>query len=266
MTAVRKLPLSSSAKIPKERGPLEHLALATRSASPLVRERHARLGLAAKRRISSDTQALLLRQLSAALYEQDRMAEAWDACRQALAAAKKSAALEDMLDVYYQDAARSALALSRENSRYHEHAITKLRLAAQVCPKDRRAFHLWSLGNVYFFAQRYAEAIATLAEAARPFGSSNALYEANLVLAKIAGGELVEDVSSVFQKLAGTPAAKGHGAFVLGHLAYAAGNFPVARRYLAHFVARNASPVKLLSLADELSMTESTLAKMRPTA
>ena len=65
-------------------------------------------------------------------------------------------------------------------------------------------------------------------------------------------------------ELAQAPCGQGYGRFVLGHLAYAAGAWPVARRYLDAFVKRTESGRVALGIAleGELRMARATLSKM----
>jgi len=68
----------------------------------------------------------------------------------------------------------------------------------------------------------------------------------------------------VIDELASAPCGQGYGRFVLGHLAYAAGEWLAARRYLEAFVTRTQSsrgPLAI-ALAPEMEMARSTLAKM----
>jgi len=82
---------------------------------------------------------------------------------------------------------------------------------------------------------------------------------------RIAAGESVEDLQSMIDDLASAPCGRGYGRFVLGHLAYAAGERAAARRFLEAFVrgAETAERSELqTALAGELEMSRATLAKM----
>jgi tetratricopeptide (TPR) repeat protein len=161
--------------------------------------------------------------------------------------------------VVHQDAARAALAAGDVDE-----AVSHLRRAARRGPASRRPFHLWTLGSVLFLAQRYDEATAALERAVRWGTRDRPLYKAHLALVRIAAGEVLPDLQSTIDDLAAAPCGQGYGRFVLGHLAYAAGVWPVARRYLDAFVRRTRSsrPVLAIALAAELSMARSTLSKM----
>ena len=81
----------------------------------------------------------------------------------------------------------------------------------------------------------------------------------------MASGERVADLQETITALAEAPCGQGYGRFILGHLAYAAGQWPAARRYLEAFVKRTqGSRVAMeIALEGELHMTRATLGKMR---
>ena len=69
---------------------------------------------------------------------------------------------------------------------------------------------------------------------------------------------MIDDLSSA-------PCGHGYGRFVLGHLAYAAGEWEAAPRFLEAFVRgtqTHENPTIGTSLAGEIAMTRATLAKM----
>jgi len=225
---------------------------ATAARTPAARARWARKGLASRQPLDKTTQAMLLRQLSLALYEQRRFDRARDAALQALE-------LGVLTDVLHQDAARAALAAENVDA-----AVAHLRVAARVGPASRRPFHLWTLGSLLFLRHRYAEAAAALARAVRWGTRDKPLYRGHLALVRIAAGERVEGLQSTIDELASAPCGQGYGRFVLGHLAYASGAWDTARRYLEAFLRRTqgARPAIELALAGEIEMTRATLAKM----
>jgi tetratricopeptide (TPR) repeat protein len=216
-----------------------------------MRARYARQGLAAAS-LDRTTQAMLLRQLYLSQFEARRFRHAHDLAMQAVE-------LGVLPDVLYQDAARAALADGDL-----ELAIADLRMAARQGPASRRAFHFWTLGSTLFLARRYDEAIAALARASRWGTTDKPLYRAHLALAKIAGGDGVSHLQETIDALAQAPCGQGYGRFVLGHLAYAAGEWPAARKYLDAFVKRTESGRAALGIAleGELRMARATLAKM----
>ncbi|HEY6463488.1 MAG TPA: tetratricopeptide repeat protein, partial [Polyangiaceae bacterium] len=122
----------------------------------------------------------------------------------------------------------------------------------------------WTLGSVLFLVHRYAEATAALARAARWGTRDKPLYRAHLALVRLATGEHVDDLQATIDQLAAAPCGQGYGRFVLGHLAYAAGAWPAARRYLEAFVRRTdaSRPSLAIALEAELRMARATLAKM----
>ncbi|MGA7118528.1 MAG: tetratricopeptide repeat protein [Polyangiaceae bacterium] len=220
--------------------------------SPAARGRWARQGLAARIGLDNTTKAMLLRQLCLAHYETGRFSKAHTVALQALE-------LEVLCDVLHQDAARAALGEGDAKS-----ALSHLRRAARRAPPSRRAFHLWTLGSVLFLLHRYAEAAAVLARAVRWGTHDKPLYRAHLALVRIALGEPVEDLQAVIDDLGSAPCGQGYGRFVLGHLAYAAGKWSAARRYLLAFVRRTeaARPALAMALRGELQMARATLGKM----
>jgi tetratricopeptide (TPR) repeat protein len=233
--------------------PEELLRKALRARSPTARARWARQGLATRAPLDKTTQAMLLRQLYLSHFELRRFRPAHEIARQALE-------LGVLVDVFRQDAARAALAAGDVDA-----AISHLRLAARRGPPSRRPFHLWTLGSVLFLVHRYAEASAALERAARWGTRDKPLYRAHLALVRIATGERVADLQSMIDELSRAPCGRGYGRFVLGHLAYAAGEFGPARRFLEAFIrGTQTHPNTLIgtSLAGEIAMTNATLAKM----
>jgi len=213
---------------------------------------YARRGLASKGPLDRTTHAMLLRQLYLSLFEGRRF-------RQAHVVALQALELDVLADVLNQDAARAALADGDLES-----ALGHLRAAARRGPASRRPFHLWTLGSALFLAQRYDEATAALSRAARWGTTDKPLYRAHLALAKIAAGEHVTDLQELITHLAEAPCGQGYGRFVLGHLAYAAGEWSAAKRYLEAFLKRTTAsrPALGIALEGEVRMTKATLAKM----
>ncbi len=197
---------------------------------------------------------MLLRQLYLAYFEAERFDAALETVESALE-------LEILPDVLHQDAARAALA-----SGQLEEAVSHLRAAARRGPASRRPFHLWTLGSVLFLAHRYDESVSALQRAVRWGTRDKPLYRAHLALARISAGERVNDLQGTIDELATAPCGQGYGRFVLGHLAYAAGEFGVAKRYLDAFVRRTeaARAAMAIALAGEVRMAKATLAKMAP--
>ncbi len=217
-----------------------------------ARARWARKGLALRGPLDRTTQAMLLRQLYLSLYESRRFEQAREVALQAIE-------LRVLPDVLQQDAARAALGAGDVDA-----AIAHLRVAARRGPASRRPFHLWTLGSALFLAQRYVEAIAVLERAVRWGTRDRPLYRAHLALVRLAAGEAVSDLQETIDELAAAPCGQGYGRFVLGHLAYAAGAWPAARRYLGAFVARTdaSRPATAIALEGELELARATLAKM----
>lgn len=236
--------------------PEDMLKKAMTAKSPTARARFAKQGLATRAALDRTVQAMLLRQLYLAHFETKRFTAALEIAESALE-------LDVLPDVLHQDAARAALAQGELDG-----AIAHLRAAARRGPASRRPFHLWTLGSVLFLAHRYHESSAALERAVRWGTRDKPLYRAHLALSRIAGGErlVASSVQSAIDDLASAPCGQGYGRFVLGHLAYAAGEFGAARRYLDAFVKRTeaARTAMGIALAGELKMAKATLAKMAP--
>jgi tetratricopeptide (TPR) repeat protein len=230
----------------------EWLKRAMQARSSSERMKSARLGLATKGMLDKTTQAMLLRQLYLALFEDLAFKEAYEVAVQACE-------LGVLADVLMQDASRAALA-----NHDLEAALKHLRGAARNGPASRKPFHQWTLGSILFLAQRYDESIRALSQASRWGTRDKPLYRAHLALAKIAAGQRADNVSEIFRELAEAPCGQGYGRFILGHLAYAANERAVAKRYLESFVKRTkaAPSLQAIALKGELQMSEATLAKM----
>jgi tetratricopeptide (TPR) repeat protein len=236
----------------RSEGPEAWLEKAIAARSPRTRAMYAKKGLAWSGPIERTTHAMLLRQLYLSLFEGRRFREAHEIASQALA-------LGVLPDVLNQDAARAALADGDL-----ETALGHLRAAARRGPASRRPFHLWTLGSTLFLAQRYEEAASALSRAARWGTKDKPLYRAHLALARVAGGGAIEDLQETITQLAEAPCGQGYGRFILGHLAYAAGEWAAAKRYLEAFLKRTDSsrPALGIALEGDMRMTRATLAKM----
>lgn len=219
-----------------------------------TRAMYAKRGLAARASLDRTTHAMLLRQLYLSLYEGRHFEKAHTVALQALE-------LDVLPDVLNQDAARAALANGDLDA-----ALAHLRAAARRGPASRRPFHLWTLGSTLFLAHRYAEATAALHRAARWGTRDRPLYRAHLALSRIASGESLRahDLQETINALAEAPCGQGYGRFVLGHLAYAAGEWSAARRYLEAFVKRThaSRPALGIALEGEVRMALATLQKI----
>ncbi|HEX3771823.1 MAG TPA: tetratricopeptide repeat protein [Polyangiaceae bacterium] len=243
----------AKAAVPRTSLPEDFLRKAMGARSPDARARWALQGLATRAPLDRTTQAMLLRQLYLSHYERGQFDAAHDVARQALD-------LGVLVDVFRQDASRAALAAGDIDA-----AVVHLRLAARRGPVSRRPFHQWTLGSVLFLAHRYDEATAALARAARWGTRDKPLYRAHLALVRLAAGDQVADLPATIEELAAAPCGRGYGRFVLGHLAYAAGEVDAARRFLEAFVrgaATSDRPELQTALSGELAMARATLAKM----
>ena len=241
------MPAKQAAALPEE-----CLRKAMEAPSARSRAIYARRGLASRSTLDRTTHAMLLRQLYLSLYEGRRFDKAHAIAMQALE-------LGVLPDVLNQDAARAALANGDLDA-----ALNHLRAAARRGPASRRPFHLWTLGSTLFLAQRYDEAAAALNRAVRWGTKDKPLYRAHLALSRVAAGERLSDLQDTITALAEAPCGQGYGRFVLGHLAYAAGEWSAAKRYLEAFLKRTSisRPALGIALEGEVRMSRATLAKM----
>jgi len=236
----------------KEQAPEDYLRKAMAAKTPRSRGLLAKKGLAHRGALDRTTHAMLLRQLYLALFESRKFSAAHTIAVQALE-------LDVLPDVLNQDAARAALAAGDV-----DRALAHLRAAARRAPASRRPFHWWTLGSTLYLAQRYVEASAALSRAARWGTKDKPLYRGHLSLAKLASGDEPGDLHDLMATLEEAPCGQGYGRFVLGHLAFAAGEWTAARKYLEAFVRRTTDARVAMSIAleGELKMARATLAKM----
>lgn len=232
--------------------PEDILQRAIAATTPGSRRFWARRGLSLRSALDRTTQALLLRQLYLAYYEDRRFDKASQISEQLVA-------LDVLPDVAQQDAARAKQALGDIDG-----AARHLRLAARVSPPNRRAFHYWTLGSLYYLAHRYDEAIAALTRAARWGTTDKPLYQGHLALARCAEGKPVEDLDAVIDRLADAPSAQGYGRFVLGLLLVHANRPTEARRHLEAFIRRTVAGRAAMAIAldGEVAHARETLAAL----
>jgi tetratricopeptide (TPR) repeat protein len=204
----------------------------------------ARRGLAMRGPLDRTTQSMLLRQLYLSHYEGRRF-------EQALAAAHQLLELGILRDVAYQDAARAMQAMGDIDG-----AAGQLRLAARVSPANRKAFHWWTLGSIYFLARRYDEATSALERASRWGTTDRPLYQAHLAVVECARGNRCAELPALMERLAEVPAGQGYGRFVLGQMAFYGGRRDEAKRYLTAFVRRSTTGRTALSIALEGEIAE----------
>jgi tetratricopeptide (TPR) repeat protein len=230
----------------------ELLSRAMRAKTPRSRGIWARRGLALKSALDRTTHSMLLRQLYLAHYEQRHFADALEAALQSLE-------LNVLPDVAHQDAARAHQALGDIDE-----AAGHLRLAARVSPPNRRPFHWWTLGSLFFLAGRYDEAIGAMSRASRWGTTDKPLYQGHLAVVQCASGKQVPDLGILIERLAEVPAGQGYGRFVLGQMAYYGRRFDEARRYLEAFVRRTSTGRRVLAIAldGELAVAKQTLANL----
>ncbi|MCK6592745.1 MAG: tetratricopeptide repeat protein [Polyangiaceae bacterium] len=232
--------------------PEDMLQRAMTAETPRARAMWARRGLAKPESLDPTTQAMLLRQLYLTYYETRRF-------KDAVVVAEQAATLDVLPDVAHQDVARAKQALGDIDG-----AAGHLRLAARVGPANRRAFHWWTLGSLYFLAGRYSQAVSALQRAARWGTTDKPLYQGHLGVVRCASGQRVTDLQELSDRLAEVPAGQGYGRFILGQLAYYDGRFTEARRYLEAFVRRTSSgrAATAIALSGELDAARKLLAAL----
>jgi len=204
------------------------LRKATLAESSGARAKYATRGLAAAGD-DRTLRALLLRQLYLSHMEAERFEKASEVARDIVE-------LGVMPDVACQDLARAYLGLGRQRE-----AIDELRRASRLGPASRRAFHLWTLGTVSYFAGDYAGAARAFERAVRWGTTARPLYQAQLLLARRELGVTPRKRPNLVEArraLEEAPCGQGYGRFVLGELAHRQGDWPAAREYLEEFVGR----------------------------
>jgi tetratricopeptide (TPR) repeat protein len=229
----------------------ELLTRALKAQTPRGRALWARRGLALGGSLDPTMQAMLLRQLYLAHFEERRFDRARKVAEQALS-------LDVLVDVVRQDAARACQAAGDIAA-----AAAHLRLAARCAPPNRRAFHWWTLGGLFYLAGRYDEAVSVLDRAVRWGTKDKPLFEGHRALARCARGDAVGGLSGLVEQLNEVPAGQGYGRFVLGMLAFYDHRWDDARRYLEAFVARTSAgrPALAIALEGELAVARRTLAQ-----
>jgi tetratricopeptide (TPR) repeat protein len=228
----------------------EMLRRALLAPTPRSRALWARRGLSLRGPLDRTTQSMLLRQLYLAYFETRRFEKAIEISEQLVA-------LGVLRDVAHQDAARAKQAQGDI-----EGAVQHLRLAARAGPANRRAFHWWTLGSVYYLARRYDEAIGALKRAARWGTRDKPLYQGHLAVAQCENGMDVHGLGTLITRLSEVPAGQGYGRFVLGQMAYFDRRWDEAKKYLESFVQRSSSgrAAVAIALEGELEVARKTLA------
>ncbi len=233
-------------------GPDEWLARAVAAESAEERRSCAEEGLASSAVSDADTEALLWRELYLADFALGEYSNA-------LQSAVRGADCGEMVDVFFQDAANAALAMGKPSL-----ALNYLGRATSTAPLRRRGFHLWSRGALHYVLGNLPRASFDLRRAVRSAPENDPLALAHLALVEVSRGNEVESLSEIVKALLDSPARDGYGRFVLGHLAYAAGDKRASSRYLsafADYVSGTDGPTRA-HLAGELAMTRATLAKL----
>lgn len=233
----------------------DYLARALRAKDATERRALAEAGLVRLDQEDDDDpemEALLLRQLYLAELEEGDTAAA-------LTTAEEMIDLAALGDIARQDAARAAAALGAVDV-----AAGHLRIAAEICPPERRAFHLATLGALLRFTGRVAEAVPVFEDAADCAKKDRWLYLGQWALAeKAAGREPTWNLTDLRRGLESGESQKGYALWVLGELCAVLGDEQAGTQYLKRFLGRleGAPRAKALSLAGEVAHVKGLLAR-----
>jgi tetratricopeptide (TPR) repeat protein len=184
-----------------------------------------------------ELQGLLLRQVYLADIE-----EGHDL--QALQIASEMIELGTLGEIARQDAARAAL-----GAQDIEAAIGHLRVATQVCPPERRAFHYGHLGALLRFDGQAEEAAQAFEKALRWANTHHLLYQAQRALALVAAGAPSDDLDTLRTQLESQEDRPAYSLWVLGELCLLLGDLETGRSYLRLFLARQEGAPRAKSLA-----------------
>lgn len=179
---------------------------------------------------------MLLRQLYLSHMEGERFEDALEAAREAYP-------LSEMPDVVCQDIARALLGSGKEAA-----AAVEMTRASRLGPPSRRAFHLWTLGSLYFLRGEYQLSASVFERAVRWGTTARPLYQAQLTLARRALGEPSVRLEEVQEQLEAAPCGQGYGRFVRGEIAFHLGQHSAARELLSSFVEGTRSGRKALQV------------------
>lgn len=187
--------------------------------------------------------ALLLRQKYLADIEEGQDAEA-------LQVAEQMIELGTLGDVARQDAARAALGVDDMDA-----AIGHLRIAARVCPPDRRAFHYAHLGTLLRFDGQVEQALDAFRKAIRWATEDRDLYLAQQALVEVEKGHTTADLEQLRDRLENDDPMKAYSLWILGELCVVLGDNESGALYLRRFLSRqtDAPRAKALSLKGEMA-------------
>lgn len=187
--------------------------------------------------------SLLLRQKYLAEIEDGQDAEA-------LRVAERMIELGTLGDVARQDAARAALGVDDMDA-----AIGHLRIAARVCPPERRAFHYAHLGTLLRFDGQVEQALDAFRKAIRWATEDRDLYLAQQALTEVEKGHTTADLEQLRDRLENYDPMKAYSLWILGELCVVLGDNESGAIYLKRFLSRqtDAPRAKALSLKGEMA-------------
>ena len=168
----------------------------------------------------------------------------------ALRVAEQMVQLGTLGDVARQDAARAALGVDDIDA-----AIGHLRIAARVCPPDRRAFHFAHLGTLLRFDGQMDQAIEAFKKAIRWATEDRDLYLAQQALTEVALGRTTADLEELRERLENDDPMKAYSLWILGELCVVLGDTESGAIYLRRFLSRQtgAPRAKALALKGEVA-------------
>ena len=222
-------------------------ALSTQA--PQKKRSFAEQGLRALDRIAildeedDELEALLLRQIYLADIEEGHDKEA-------LEVATEMISLGSLGDIARQDAARAALGVKDVNT-----AIAHLRVAAEVCPSSRRAFHLGHLGSLLRFDGQNKLALDAFHQALDVASENRNLYEAQQALTEAENGRTAADLEDLRKSLETEEPRLAYALWILGELCVLLGDRDAGAEYLRQFLSRQdkAPRAKSLALSSEIA-------------
>lgn len=198
-----------------------------------------------------ELKALLLRQVYLSALDAGAHDEAYDL-------ALCMVDLAELGDIARQDAARAALALGRLDD-----ALEHIRIAARVCPDNRRSFHYGHLGALLRFSGQLDQSVEAFTQATVYAGEDVTLYQAQRALAEAERSGNVANLAQLRAQLEAELPQKGYGQWILGELCCLLGDYSAATQYLRRFLERleEAPRAKCLSLRGEIAHARNLLKK-----
>ncbi len=232
--------------------PEEYLRLAMAATSPEQAVALAREGLAVTPADDAEGKVLLEREIFKAHLIAGRP-------RSAHAVARKMVEAGALPEVTHADLGRACAALG-----WWGRAAQAYRLAARFAPARRRSLHWAACASAFHHAEQHENALAALDRALRWSTRTRPLHRAHAALIRVDRGESVEDLEALVADLEAAPCGEGYGRYVLGRLAFTAGDRRGGARFLREFLRRNVGdPLREATLAGEIHAARALLRQTR---